>query len=114
MISLLNLELTMKVPMKLLDQFDQMPPEKQAEVMKHLAVKQEQERRDEREQRIRHELEMEQIAKDPSSYRSAIKGSFRALRKSVALGKGSENNRTVKIILFVFILSMLGYMIFFR
>ena len=74
----------------------------------------EQERRDEREQRIRHELEMEQIAKDPSSYRSAIKGSFRAHRKSVALGKGSENNRTVKIILIVFILSMLGYMIFFR
>lgn len=70
----------------------------------------EQEKRDQREARIRKELDQEQGIKTPGEYRSTIKGSFRANRGGGALNQGIKNNRTVKVLLWVFILAMLAYL----
>jgi hypothetical protein len=70
----------------------------------------EQERKDNREERIRKELNIEKNTTNTGDYRSSIKGSFRANRGRRSVLEPKKNNRTVTVILIVFILVMLAYM----
>ncbi len=70
----------------------------------------EQEKRDAREARIRKEIDEERGIRTLGDYRSTIKGSFRGHRGSGAMHESLKNNRTVKVLLWVFILAMLAYL----
>jgi hypothetical protein len=67
-----------------------------------------QEKRDERESRIKNELVAEQATKNMGEYKSSIKGSFRRSRGSI-IAKSGKSNTFIKVLLLIFILSMFAY-----